>query len=389
MKLKKNCPVCDSQNLSKFLERKQVPVHQNLLMDTEKDAIEIPRGDLKLLICTKCGFIFNQSFDFTKLNYGKNYNNTQDISPYFDSYISKLASELVEEKGIHNSVIVEIGCGKGTFLKKLVIKKDWNNIGFGFDPSYIGKKSHLDGRLNFEKRYYDLDCTKIKADVIISRHVIEHIEDPLSLLKLIKKSIGTSISTKIYFETPTVDWTLRNQIIFDFFYEHCSYFNLNSLSTAFQLSGFKINEAKTIFQGQYMWFEAIPANTKLIINKNPSITPKLAKKFSIVEKNLVNQWKKKIRKITQNDKIAVWGAGAKGVTFCNLIDPEHKFFDFVIDLNPKKHKKFIPGSGHKIISYKEISKYKITKAILMNPNYFEENIDLLKKSNIKIELLNI
>ncbi len=147
----KNCPICNSKNLFKFLERRNVPVHQNLLMDSKKEAIEIQRGDLKLFVCNECGFIFNQSFDFTKLNYGKNYDNTQDISSYFNSHTSKLASELVEEKGIKNSVIVEIGCGKGSFLKKLVLNKNWNNTGFGFDPSYVGKKSQLNGRLNFEK----------------------------------------------------------------------------------------------------------------------------------------------------------------------------------------------------------------------------------------------
>ena len=174
-----------------------------------------------------------------------------------------------------------------------------------------------------------------------------------------------------------------------FFYEHCSYFNLNSLTTAFQLSGFKVIEAKTIFQGQYMWFEVIPTNKKSRINKNSAITPKLAKQFSIDEKKLISTWRKKVEKITKKDKIAVWGGGAKGVSFCNLIDPKHKFFNFVIDLNPKKHGKFIPGSGHKIINYKDIPKYKITKAVLMNSNYYKENLVLLKKSNIEIELLNI
>jgi len=388
LNMEKNCPICNSKNLYKFLERRHVPVHQNLLIDSKKEAIEIQRGDLNLFVCNECGFVFNQTFDFLKLNYGKNYDSTQDVSPYFDSYISNLASELVEKKGIQNSVIVEIGCGKGIFLKKLVLEKNWGNTAFGFDPSYIGKKSQLDGRLNFEKRYYDLDCAKIKADVIVSRHVIEHIQDPLSLLKLIKKSLGNSTSAKIYFETPTVDWILKNQIIYDFFYEHCSYFNLNSLTTAFQLAGFKVNEVKTVFQGQYMWLESVPTNQKLKIKKNPNITPELAKKFSTIEKKLVDKWRKKIQKISLKNKIAVWGAGAKGVTFCNLIDPEQQFFNFVIDLNPKKHGKFIPGTGHKIINYKEIPENKITKAILMNSNYYKENLDLLKQSNIEIELLN-
>lgn len=381
------CPICNSENLYNFLERNHVPVHQNLLMNSEKEAIKITRGNLKLFVCYDCEFIFNSDFDFSKLNYGQNYDNTQDISPFFNSYISELAKDLIQNKGIQNSTIVEIGCGKGVFLKKLVLEKNWGNTGFGFDPSYIGRKSLLNGRLKFEKKYYDLDCSKIKADVIVCRHVIEHIPEPLTLLKLIRKSLETSKPVKIYFETPTVDWILKNEIIYDFFYEHCSYFNLNSLKTAFQLAGFEVCEAKTVFHGQYMWFESIPTNKKFKIKKNHNYTSSLAKKFSLIEKKLLNKWRKKIAKMAKNEKIAIWGAGAKGVTFCNLIDPNHEFFDFVIDLNPKKHHKFIPGSGHKIINYKEISQHKITKIILMNSNYYQENLNLLKKSNIEIKLL--
>lgn len=385
--MKKNCPICNSKNLYTFLQRKQVPVHQNLLMPSEQDAIEIQRGDLDLCICNDCNFIFNQTFDFSKLSYGEHYDNTQDISPYFDSYLSELSRKIILEKNIKNSTIVEIGCGKGIFLKKLLTVKNWGNVGFGFDPSYIGKKQQLNGKLNFEKRYYDIDCAKIKADVIVCRHVIEHIENPLNLLKLIRKSLGNS-KAHIFFETPTVDWILKNQIIYDFFYEHCSYFNLKSLATAFQLSGFKVINIHTVFQDQYMWLEAIPSNIDIKISKTEE-TFALAKKFANEENKLITKWIQKIKEITKNDVISIWGAGAKGVTFCNLIDPEQKFFKFVIDLNPKKHGKFIPGTGHKIINFEDIPSLKITKVIVMNSNYYRENSELLKKSNIKIELLNM
>jgi hypothetical protein len=123
LKIQQNCPIYNSKILDKFLERKNVPVHQNLLMDNEKQAINIQRSILKLFVCDEYGFIFNLDFDFSKLSYGENYDNTQDISPYFNSYISKLDKELIEKKKIQNSIIIEIGCGKGIFLKKLVLKK--------------------------------------------------------------------------------------------------------------------------------------------------------------------------------------------------------------------------------------------------------------------------
>ena len=47
---------------------------------------------------------------------------------------------------------------------------------------------------------------------------------------------------------------------------------------------------------------------------------------------------------------AVWGAGAKGSTFLNLLDTERKAVKYVIDINPAKQNKFIAGTGHPIYS---------------------------------------
>jgi len=86
--------------------------------------------------------------------------------------------------------------------------------------------------------------------------------------------------------------------------------------------------------------------------------------------------------------LAIWGAGAKGVTFVNLIDPKREYIDCIIDVNVNKQGKFLPGTGHPIINYKEIPSKKINKVILMNPNYYDEIVNLLKESKIEIDIIN-
>jgi len=383
---KNSCPICKSSSVDPFLERAKVPVLQNFIIPNQKLAKNVPKGELKLVVCNDCGFIFNQTFDLLKLNYGEKYDNTQDISSYFYEYTTNLVRDLVFKKNVKNCSIVEIGCGKGSFLRRLVEPKKWENRGYGFDLSYVGPKTDFSGRLNFERRFYDTDCA-IDADVIICRHVIEHVPDPLKLLSTIRQSLKNSEQTQIFFETPTVDWILQNKVIYDFFYEHCSYFNANSLATAFELAGFKVNVVKTIFKGQYLWLEAAPSTKKQKIRKIPGITSNLTKDFSVIEKKIIDNWKKRICELTKKGKVAIWGGGAKGVTFCNLIDPECKLIDSVIDLNPNKHGKYVSGTGHPIIDYSEITARKITSAILMNPNYYDENKILLQKSSQTIDLV--
>lgn len=88
-------------------------------------------------------------------------------------------------------------------------------------------------------------------------------------------------------------------------------------------------------------------------------------------------------------KTAIWGAGAKGVTFLNLIDPDRAYIDFVIDVNPNKIGNFLPGTGHEIVSIEAIAQRGISTVIVMNPNYIDENKSLIAKHQIDVKLISI
>ena len=167
-----NCPTCGSENTYLFLKRKNVPVHQNFPLTTQSSAINMTKGNLDLTICQECHFIFNRSFDDQKMKYNENYNNNQLYSPSFRQYIDDSIDYLLSEHKIQNSTILEVGCGKGDFIKEL-ISKGQGNKGIGFDPSYIGSEDMFDGRLKFIKDFFDSRYNTIQADVVICRHVIE------------------------------------------------------------------------------------------------------------------------------------------------------------------------------------------------------------------------
>src|SRR5689334_22260043 len=69
--LSESCLVCQSNNTDVFLRRPGVPVHQNLIMPTVEAAVGIARGDLSMAVCSDCGFVFNTSFDLSRLSYGE------------------------------------------------------------------------------------------------------------------------------------------------------------------------------------------------------------------------------------------------------------------------------------------------------------------------------
>jgi len=90
---------------------------------------------------------------------------------------------------------------------------------------------------------------------------------------------------------------------------------------------------------------------------------------------------------TSGLKVAIWGAGAKGATYLNLIDPNRELIEFAVDLTSEKQGKFIPGTGHKIVSYEALRNVDVV--LLMNPNYHEENQKLLDDAGIKVLMIDV
>lgn len=381
------CPICQFSKTSLFLERFQVPVHQNLLCPSEELARNIKQGSLSMTICKECGFVFNQAFDANLLSYGKDYDNTQICSPMFQAYIDSLIYHLISERGVANKTVVEVGCGKGSFLKSICV--DGGNCGIGFDPSYVGPSILMDGRLRFERSFYGVGCESIPADVVICRHVMEHISDPVGLLKAVRQALVKSPRAQVFLETPDLEWILKNQVFWDFFYEHSSYFTEQSLSIAFEIAGFRVESIRKVFRGQYLWLEAKPSNQKSHnIKTSPGRIPILARQFAEKERLLIQHWQKRLKELRSLGRVAIWGAGAKGVTCANLLDPYCELIDCVVDLNPNKQGRFVPGTGHPIVCYQDLPKRNVATAILMNPNYREENQSLLQNAGIKLDLVN-
>lgn len=384
-----HCPICQSSSLSDVLTRSNIPVYQNLLINNFEDARQIPRGDLKILECMECGFVYNSLFDTSKVVYSNEYENTQSYSSYFNSYLNDLVDTLVTKKGVSKLNVVEVGCGKGGFLKKVV--EAGNNFGYGFDPSYIGPEVDLDGKLRFEKKLYNEDSVHIKADVVLCRHVIEHIPEPVMLLKSIRKALIHSPHARVFFETPCVEWIFENKVMFDFFYEHCSYFSRKSISKAFELAGFEIVSIDRIFNGQYLWLEARPAEDTGELQSS-SYTQNIDPSSIVFSKNEF-EWKRRaleqISIYSKGGKTAIWGAGAKGVTFLNLIDPELKYIDCVIDVNPNKVGNYIPGTGHKIIGIESLGNNKFSTVIVTNSNYIDEIMGIVEHKGLNIRIVDI
>jgi hypothetical protein len=379
------CSVCGSPKVSVFLEIKNVPVHCNILCLSESEALKTPLGDIRLGFCSNCGHIFNLSFDPVLTNYEGEYENSLHFSPRFRFYAESLAARLIERYHIYEKQIMEIGCGNGDFL--MLLCKLGRNRGVGFDPSLADDriKDPDTESIEFIRDYYSQQYAgKYRADLICCRHVLEHIAFPRELLTTIRTAaVGTAI---VFFEVPNAAFTMRDLGIWDVIYEHCSYFGSSSLAFLFRSCGFNVCSLGEGMEGQFLFIEALPDGT---INSGESeFTGKLEDLMSEVKvfadryRQKVEGWDRYLKDISNTGRKAViWGGGSKGVTYLNILNARDRI-EFVVDINPRKQGKFMPGTGQKIVSPDFLQEYRPDVVIVMNPVYTDEIKEMLRSLGI-------
>jgi SAM-dependent methyltransferase len=363
------CPVCRGQDLVPMLRRDRVPVHQNHPEATREAARQVARGDLHLDLCQSCGFILNVAFDDTLTDYGQFYISDQTWSPVFDRYVDSLVDRILAA-GVRHKSIVEIGCGTGNFLERLCARGD--NRAIGFDPAHVGPERSSDGRVQFVRDFFGPREDVRDADVIICRHVLAHIAQPFAFLSQLRSVMGGRVC-QFYFESPAVEWSLDNRVVSDFFYEYCSYFSEEPLTWVMRRAGFRPLNATRVFDQQYLWIDGVTAASPDVLPP-PSATATLSRvrHYQAGERAQLDRWNALVDQLAPEGPLCIWGVGAKGVTFLNLVDPDCARIVTAIDLNQRKQGKFVAGTGHTIEGPDALGAREIRNVIVMNPNYKDE-----------------
>jgi SAM-dependent methyltransferase len=366
------CRVCGEATFSPFLEVERVPVFCNVLWPQRDAALAAPRGDITLGFCEGCGMIRNLVFDRELVHYSPGYENSLHFSPSFQTYARSLAGRLVERHGLYGKDVIEIGCGKGDFLTMLC--ENGGNRGVGFDPSYGGEANGSAERIEFVRDYYSEAYAGCAADLICCRHVLEHVEEPSELLLTVRSAAQPGVV--LYFEVPNGGYMLERMAVWDVIYEHPSYFTAPALWRLFGECGFDVLDVGTSFGGQYLWIEAATSNGRSgrdgLAGSAPGQLAPLVSAFERRYREKIDWWDRRLgRLLSDGARVALWGAGSKGVTFLNVVRGGDAI-GCVVDLNVRKQGRYIPGTGQRIAAPKQLSDYEPDIVLVMNPIYENE-----------------
>ena len=371
---KTKCPNCSwSGDCHLFYEALGVPTNSCLLIDDRARALDFPTGDILLAVCNGCGFIFNAAWDAQLTVYSDQYEETQGFSPTFNTFNHAIAEELVSRYDIRGKTVLEIGCGKGEFLS--LICKLGGNRGIGYDPSFVPARQRWEQDIRFVREFFTENTNEIAPDLLCCKMTLEHIGQTHRFLTSVR-AVANRKDSVIFFQVPDVDRILKEGAFWDVYYEHCSYHSATSLKTLFVGTGFAVQKIWTGYGGQYLMILASP--TELVSDRTcndedrvASIT-RLCSSFGASAAHSRAAWQSRLRNWTAGGlRTVLWSSGSKAVAFLTTLGV-HDEVEYVVDINPYRVGKFLPGTGQRIVEPAFLRDYHPDNVVIMNPIYRDE-----------------
>ena len=367
------CPVCAARASFVLETRDEVPLLQNLVYPTPADAQACRKGALEMRRCRACGFVWNARFDASLSIYEEGYDNAQTYSDVFVRHLEAVAERVVGGSPSARPNLLEIGCGQGDFLQRLTQR--WGGrLGqvAGFDPAWRRDAAPPSGAA-IHAEYFTPEAVArlgFHPDVVVSRHTIEHVPDPVAFMASIRAACQPG--ARLFIETPTADWILENGVVFDFFYEHCSLFNPNSLGRLIETSGLEVLEITPVFDGQYLLAMAQApqageaAETAVRADGDYDDLGYGARRADFLARI------RALIRAAPLGQVALWGGASKGVTLTLLLGEDRDRLACAIDINTRKQGAFMPMSGLPIVSPERAVELGVTAALAVNPAYVAE-----------------
>jgi transketolase len=325
------CRACSSPDLKVI--RAFTDVLPAGLYTDEPMSVRLP---LTLLQCSDCGHA--QLREMISEAIYQDYIYVTPPASSLSTYLVGLADELREKFALRNKKVLEVGSSNGAFLK---LFSDDNEV-TGIEPSVkLAEQARTELGINTLQGYLGAVKLEETFDVILCRHVLEHINDvdgfTTAVTALCKKG------TLFLVEVPSFDSTVAQENYSNIFHEHVNYFSHAVLQTYFAARGFRlVHDYENDIHGGSMGLMFEFAGPPVVAEKRTM--PAAADLFRNFD-----AWLHKVKALLSADSFIGYGAAHRTFTLLSILGLADKV-DYIVDQNPGYLGKCIGGTGIRIHS---------------------------------------
>lgn len=383
------CRLCGNPLSQKFIDLGGSPPSNAYLTPDKLSQPEITYP-LRVMVCDSCWLVQTEDrVDFHEL-----FTDTYAyLSSYSDSWLQHCrayTSMAVERFGLDSrSHVVEVASNDGYLLQYFLSK---GIPSLGIEPTRLAAEAATGNGVPTLIRFFEpglageLKSEGKEADLMIGNNVLAHVPDLNAFLtgfRILLKPVGTAT-----FEFPHLLRLIEGLQFDTVYHEHFSYFSLHAVKTALERNGlelYDVEELTTHGGSLRIYCQRIDSRPHPVGSAVKSILDEeerqglLRTETYAAFQGRIDTIKSDLLEFLIKQKrigktVVGYGAAAKANTLLNFAGIRSDLLQFVVDRNPAKIGRFMPGNRIPIVSEKEL--------VLSKPDFL-----LLLPWNLRTELV--
>ena len=349
---------------------------------------------LKVVVCEKCWLAQTEDFFRSDELFDADYAYFSGFSDTWLAHCERYVVEMIKRFGLGaESHVVEIAANDGCLLQFV---NERNIPCTGVEPTSSTAAAARGKGISIIEDFFGVRLASqmaqngMQADLTVANNVLAHvpdINDFVSGFAILLKPNGV-----VTFEFPHLMQLIDKNQFDTIYHEHFSYLSLTVVSRIFERNGLKVFDVEELpTHGGSLRVYAqrrddgknhTTNNVRALLQReytlgmtSPAFYLGFQEKANLLKDDLVSFL---IERKREGKKVAGYGAAAKGNTLLNYAGVRPDLLPYVVDLNPAKQGKYLPGSRIPILSSEALINGKPDIVLIFPWNIADEIVQQIK-----------
>lgn len=370
------CILCGEElkDCSIYMCKDMPAVSQNLPKTITEEACE--PIDLDLCQCGKCGLV---QFDCIPVSYYKDSTRAGERSKVLVDLRRKQYKHLIESYNLYGKKIIELGAGKGGFLRTLKEMKEYKIKEYGIENNkeFVEIARDVQG-VNVFWGDLENESTEMQGapyDAFVSFSYPARLVEPNKMFRLIERNLVEDGVGLVM--VPSLEHLMKPGGFFDIARDHIAYYSVDTLRFLFQKNNFDVLE----------YGEEAKLYIYMVVRKRRKLD--MGYYWQDVEPLISRTQTFIFQKREQGKKIAVWCAGHFSFTILSVSGIGGEI-SYIIDNAEFKKGCFAPGSKVPIVGPEHFKDEPVDVIMILGPIYVDEIVEEIRtKCSSEVTIVTI